>query len=177
MIRLDPDEKIEAIVRKHWIVLAVQTFVFIVLMPAPYLIYRLIPLPPFVNVPGNHSYVFVFFGLLWILGLWFFFFIGWTLHHLDAWVVTNKRIVDIEQNGLFSREETSFRLDRIQDITVETHGILATLFGFGAIHVQTAGEEARLELPIASSPEKIKDLIMGLSNKMIEKFPNASQEP
>jgi|SRR3989344_5112570 len=171
MITLEENEQIVFQVHKHWITLLAQAILLTILLPLPYIAYFYLPLPQMITVPGNHLYLFFFFGLLWALLLWVYFFIFWTMQHLDGWIVTNKRIIDVEQFSLFHRNITSFRLDRIQDVSVETAGVLATFFGFGTIHVQTAGEENDLLLTLAHSPDKAKEVIFRLSNQAIDKTP------
>ena len=50
-------------------------------------------------------------------------------------------------------------LSRVQDITIEVHGIIETLLGFGTIRIQTAGER---DFYIHDVPrlQTLKDLIM-----------------
>lgn len=66
----------------------------------------------------------------------------WTDHYLDLWIITNERIMDVEQHGLFRRETSEFSLDKIQDITVEVPGMTATFFKYGNLIIQTAGERS-----------------------------------
>lgn len=80
-------------------------------------------------------------GSAYFLFLWLLFFQDWIDFYLDAFLLTNERIVRIEQQGTFNRVVSHLPLDRIQDVTVETRGIISTLFGYGTITVETAGEQ------------------------------------
>lgn len=102
---------------------------------------------------------------LWLLILWTFFFIEWTDYYLDIWIITNKRIIDVEQKGFFHREVTSFNYNQIQDITVETHGLLETFLKFGTLHIQTAGHNRNIIIKDAHYPEEARSLILGLQQK------------
>jgi len=73
------------------------------------------------------------------LFVWVFFFRSWIDYYLDVWLVTSERIVSIEQKGLFARAIAEQKLYRIQDVYGEVNGIIATLFDFGNITIQTAG--------------------------------------
>jgi len=66
-------------------------------------------------------------------------FVIWTNYWLDMWIVTNKRIVHVDQKTLFSRTIIATRIDRVQDVRAKVSGIIPTLLGFGDLHVQTAG--------------------------------------
>ena len=68
-----------------------------------------------------------------------FLFRAWIDYYLDVWLVTNERIVSIEQKGLFARSIAEQKLYRIQDVYAEVNGVIATLLDFGNITIQTAG--------------------------------------
>jgi uncharacterized membrane protein YdbT with pleckstrin-like domain len=89
---------------------------------------------------------------------------------LDACVLTSKRVIDIEQGGFFNRESSVFLLTHIQDITVVTPGFFATIFGYGTLIIQTAGER-QFEVPYINRPHNAKRLI----TEAIEKARKAEQ--
>ena len=97
--------------------------------------------------------------LLWLLFMWISFFITWTNYTLDIWVLTNERLIDVEQLGLFSRRESALDLEKVQDITIETDGLLNTIIKSGSIIVQTAGTERDFVIKNMMHPEHVKDLI------------------
>ena len=165
MIYLEPDEKILIEVHKHWIVYVSEAIVLGLLVLVPFLAASLFDLPSFLVPAGEKIFLFLFLTGLWLLALWVIFFLIWTFHYLDVWVITNKRLVDIEQIGLFSRDVSSFRFEKIQDITVEVHGILATTLGYGTVHVQTAGEGRELSLTFVPHPERVRQLVNQLQDK------------
>lgn len=92
--------------------------------------------------------------------LWSIFFVMWTNYYLDVWVITNHRVVDIEQFSLFSRDVSEFRLDRIQDITIEVKGLIPTILNFGNLHVQTAGMMRELMIRDVHDPYSTKNRII-----------------
>ena len=69
-------------------------------------------------------------------------FLFWMDHYLDLWIITNQRVIDVEQHGLFRRETSEFGIDKVQDITVEVPHILATFLKYGNLRIQTAGERS-----------------------------------
>ena len=78
------------------------------------------------------------------------------------WIITNKRIINIEQKGLFSREISELELDKIQDVSADIIGIIPTFLGYGDIYIQTAGETEKFIFKNIPDPYGVKDLIMGL---------------
>lgn len=69
-------------------------------------------------------------------------FLFWMDHYLDVWIITNERIIDVEQHGLFRRETSEFGIDKVQDITAEIPHVIATFLRYGNLRIQTAGERS-----------------------------------
>lgn len=171
MIPLENDEKILLEVRKHpFVIVSAAVGVAIALVLPFLLLFAVGAASSFLSADmvRNAAPLAMFLYSLWVLALWMFFFIEWTDYYLDAWYVTDRRVVDVEQRGIFNREVISFRHDSIQDITVETRGVLQTLLKFGDIHIQTAGASRKIVLRSARDAEKAKEYILALhhSSKM-----------
>jgi uncharacterized membrane protein YdbT with pleckstrin-like domain len=165
MIKLQPDEKIIATIKRHWIVVVseIAFLAALALIPVilvPYLFsYQVLE-----SNPSNFA-IAVFIWAFWWYMLWVGYFVFWTNYHLDAWVITNQKIIDIEQHGLFNREVSEYRLERIQDVTIRVNGLVATWLKFGDIDVQTAGESSsHFVIRHAPNPEHVKDLIIEQQN-------------
>ena len=171
MPALQEGEEVVKIVRRHWWVVLSESLFVSVLAVVPIFFYEVasIFLARFNYVVENQAALFLFFYFLWLLILWMVFFLVWTNYYLDIWVITNRRMIDIEQKGLFHREISTLRLDRIQDVTVEVKGILGTFFKFGNIIVQTAGEHKAFIIRDASHPEGVKETIMNEYNRALDK--------
>lgn len=72
------------------------------------------------------------FGLAFLIMLPYW--IGW---HYSVYIITNQRLIQITQKGLFRRSMVAIGLDQIQMVNYEIDGIEETLLGFGTIVVQT----------------------------------------
>ncbi len=88
-----------------------------------------------------------------------------TDYFLDMWIVTNERIINIEQHGLFRRKVSEMRLNQVQDITSETHGFLETFLTYGDVMVQTAGERLQFHFKNIDNPDEVKLTIARLVNE------------
>jgi hypothetical protein len=99
---------------------------------------------------------------LWGLVLWAMFWQFWTTYYMDIWVVTTKRIIDIDYLRLFDRNIAILRLDRVQDITTRIQGIFGTLLRYGSVYVQTAGSDKEFVIDQIANPEALRDTISGL---------------
>lgn len=122
---------------------------------------------------GANSYpLLVILTSIYYLYIWLFFFHSFVDYYLDIWVVTNRRVINIEQKGLFSRVVSEQKLYRVQDITSEVHGIMSTMFHYGDIHVQTAGEEPRFVFKQVPHPYDVRKVILNLVEKYKREHPN-----
>ena len=154
MIHLDKEEKIEIIIRKHWFVFFSESIVFVIMAAAPLML----------SLDFNFNF-FPFIYLTWLLILWIILAREWTDYYLDALIITNKRIIDVEQKGLFRREIASCFLENIQDVTTNISGVIATFLDFGDLSIQTAGERREFTVHWAKSPDKAKQIILGNMQK------------
>lgn len=168
MINLEQNEKIILEIRKHWFILFAEALFLVLLIVSSIVVFFV------ASTTINLSKVIdwhiqLSLAAAWFLLIWIAFFIIWTDYYLDVFILTDKRIIDIEQKGIFSREISTLRLDRIQDVTVEVKGIIATLLNFGDICIQTAGEEKRFIIKEIPRPYKIKASLMAEYNEAIER--------
>ncbi len=138
MIHLNTNEKILMVLHRHWIVIFGKFLLgFILLMlPLP-LAALLLKIPAGMEII---SVIFAFVFVLYLMVVTLMVFIFWFDYHLDSWIITNERIIDIQQKGLFNRAVSEFALDKVQDVTIEIPDMLSTLLSYGNIIIQTAGE-------------------------------------
>jgi len=61
----------------------------------------------------------------------------WIKWHFSVVVLTNKRFIQIQQKGFFSRSVSDLTLHQIQSINYSIEGVEQSLFGFGTIKLQT----------------------------------------
>ncbi len=160
IIQLEHNEHIVAIIRKHWFSSIIELVMLGVIALVPLFAYPFLKPYLFHDVTTQAFYILLYVYFVYIIALWIIAFIYWTDYYLDMWIVTNKRIVDIEQKSLFYREVSSLRLERIQDVKIQIHGFLDTFLKMGTIYVQTAGVEQEFKIPFAADPIQVKEVIM-----------------
>ncbi len=174
MIKLEKEEKLVLEGRKHWFIAFTCIFVFFISAIIPPLIFftagRWDIAVDTINSGGNSLvYAVYFFCFVWALFMWMLFFINLTNYYLDVWYVTSDKLVDIEQRGLFHRDEAVLRLENIQDVAVVSRGIIQTLLGFGNIRAQTSGERREFVMRNIANPEKVKEVIIAEQGKVKER--------
>jgi len=170
MLELDQDEILIKVFRKHIFHFLTQIFGLIIIALLPLVAYPFVESFLFPDSPARFAYFSLFIYFMFLMVLWNIGFVIWTDYYLDMWILTDKRLIDVEQKGLFSREVSSLRLDRIQDIKLQVSGFIQTFMGMGSVYVQTAGSEKEFVIRNAKHPEQAKDMILSAHNKQMEKI-------
>lgn len=171
MIKLNENEYIISVSRRYWFILFSKflTGLFLFILPAfIYLLWSFAtPLTPLSSWPIETIAPFFIFGIaIYYLFLWLYFCIVFLDYYLDIWIVTNMRILDIEQKGLFNREIAECYISKIQDLTVEIKGIIPTFLNYGDLRIQTAAEKREFVFQEIENPNKIKNIILEQHNKL-----------
>jgi len=159
MIYLQQDERVLIKSRKHWFVIFRELFSAGIVYIAPFLLFLFVDVFGYLKVEPSAMGV-VFLLSFWTLLNWLIIFSIWTNYYLDIWIVTDKRIINIEQFAFFSRQVATQRIERVQDVQIEVKGIFETLLGFGAIRVQTAGQETAFIARGIPRPDRAKQVIL-----------------
>ncbi|MFH1745337.1 MAG: PH domain-containing protein [bacterium] len=158
-----PHEKVLKIVRKDFFILLKLIVSMIILAVLPLVFFYLILIASPEIFKGEVSYpIIVLSASAYYLFVWLFSFFSFIDYYLDVWIITDERIIDIEQRGFFSRVISEQKLSRIQDVTSETSGAIQTLLGYGDVFVQTAAERERFFFHEISCPDGVRDMIIKL---------------
>ena len=169
---IDNDEEILFTVHKHWFALLGKIVMFVVSALAPIafvILFNVVPTETLFSVPGNQTALSIAFIFIWLTFVLPFVFVVWTDHYLDSLVLTTNRIIEVEQKGLFAREVSSFRLDRVQDITTEITGVIPTMLNFGNLQIQTAGESKEFKAKYIPDPRGVKLKILREHDEAVER--------
>lgn len=84
----------------------------------------------------------------------------WLEWRNDLLVLTTRRVSHTERRLPFYTRQESANLERVQDVTIERHGIPAALFGFGHLTVQTAGATGQIYFTFCPHPDGMKDDVL-----------------
>ena len=181
MITLDPEEKIHLITRRHiyvllnWLIPEALIFLIIILFMVGFLFIELPDWPDWlINFfPSiafyNLRYLLLFFLSLFLQIFWIVIFLTVTNYYFDCWVVTDRRTIHTELRALFSRVSSSVSHDKIQDITIDVHGILQTVLKFGDLKIQTAGGFREFIFQDIPEPFKAKEIIFRAQKEYSER--------
>lgn len=162
---LDEDEKILYVGHKHWIEIVRVLFkVSFFGIAFPWLLYVFLGIPPlfwFAVVTTVITYI----RLLYVLIDWYF----------DAILVTSASLIFITWHGLFHQESTRISYESVESISLETEGVLATIFGFGKIAIERDGAE-EIEMEYIRNPKRLELEIMRGKESFEEKTTSENTE-
>lgn len=154
------EEKIINIYRRHWFDIFLQ-FAMIFFMVIALLVGFFILPEIFSALQERDTYIsFLFAQSIFAILIWMYAFFVWIDYYFDVWIITDKRIINIVQGGLFNRRVSELDLGRIQDVTTEVKGIIQTFLNYGEVYVQTAAEKERFIFHNVPNPYAVKDIIM-----------------
>lgn len=150
IVKLKEGERVQRVVRQSWMAHVAQMAVSAVLIAAPF--FFMVPLFA-MGIPGAVTFVaIVMVGVAYAAR-------AFHVWYWNAFVITNFRVVDIDQRGLFNRTVSEATYDKIQDVSYHVTGIIGTLFRLGTLVIQTAGTTTNLELPALHDPKDVHHLI------------------
>lgn len=159
-INQQPHERILFLLRRHPITFIAKIILGILLFLLPFL------LRPFLLDTLADPFwgaVLTLLGSAYLLLITVFFHALFVDYYLDIWVVTNDRIIDIQQSGLFKHTVSELDLKQVQDVTSETVGVFGTFFNYGTVGIQTAGAKQRFDFQNIAKPHEIRGEILKLA--------------
>jgi len=155
------DEEIVLLMRAHVVTNVPWLAITLGLILAPVI---LLPLLSSIGVlPDFSGGLATVLFLFWYLGALTYAFLNFLSWYFNAYIVTNKRLVDIDWYSIVHKEVSYADLDKVQDITPIQVGVIAGLFDFGTVNVQTAGTVPYIEFDNVPHPtlvvRKIQELV------------------
>ena len=153
-------------VRKHWIIYVQDSLshlfgCILFIAFAMYLsFHRVIPLLDTDN-KAYISMILTFFVIIF----WTSYFYFWTKNYFDVWYVTDRHIIAVNQKDMFERDQAFMELTKIQDVSFEKNGFIATFLGYGKLKVQTAGSDQQFVIEDVHDVEAVAHRIMELRDK------------
>lgn len=164
---LDKEEKVLSTFKKHNFYIIFEIFLLVVFAILPLILFLFTDLikvekgTELFNLLG--FLYFVFISIFWLVA-----FYAWTDYYLDIWILTNKRLISVDQKGFFSRDVSIVRLDKIQDVSIVTNGAINTILRIGDIKVQSAGTDNEFIMRGIKDPVRVKDIIFEAQAKQID---------
>ncbi|MCS7092563.1 MAG: PH domain-containing protein [Patescibacteria group bacterium] len=152
----DSHEKIILLLRRHLITNVPWAVIAFCMLIAPFF-FSLLNFTEM--IPWEFKTVFVIVWYMITIAFVLEEFLGW-LYHVN--IITDERIMEIDFVNLIYREITDANIDQIQDVTVEMGGIWRTIFKFGDVVIQTAGEVPKIRFEAVPDPDSVAKILRDL---------------
>lgn len=104
-------------------------------------------------------------GSAYLLFLALFTIVEFFDFYFDLYIATDRRVADIDQNKFFNRSISELLYEDVQDVEAKENGILATLFGFGDVEIQTAGARPNFTFSQVGNPREVAAIILDISDQ------------
>jgi len=144
-----PDESVKNVIRRHpivffWPLLEANLALAIAIVVLIYL---------------DFGDIFYIVGVIAALFIFAVIFKVWFIYSNSFCLITNQRVINVDQRGFFDRRITETEFVKIQDVTNNTLGMLGTSLNFGEIVIQTAGKENKLIIKYIPDPYQVQQEI------------------
>jgi hypothetical protein len=155
------EEKVFLLIRKHWFNYVIFVMLAILMLAPVVAFLAFWSLNPEFLTPlgGDIAIVLISAYFLTILGIELY---GIVSYYLDVYIVTDRRIVDINQKGFFSRDISELHLMQVQDVSAHVDGFFKTILHFGDVYIQTAGERENFVFQSIPHPYTVAKRIIDL---------------
>ena len=157
---LENGEEIIFLLRAHPLTLIPIIILILILIFVPVLI---VPILDFLNfnifsqLGFSQSFLLLIFWYLVTFGYAFYRFVIW---YFNVYILTSKRIIDIDFRGLLHKETSYANLAQVQDVTPKIRGFFGTFFHFGSVYIQTAAERPEFEFLHVGKPGEVAKTIL-----------------
>lgn len=98
--------------------------------------------------------------------------IGAYLYTSNVVIVTSEKIAQLLHATIFDRKISQLSIGDVQDVTVKQKGLLAHLFNYGTLVIETAGEQQNYTFTYTPTPYEAAKAIVGSHERDVEKHGN-----
>lgn len=137
-----PDESVEEVVKNHWYVLFWPVVKSLVLLAIPVVFFIYL---------GASIYFSIVTAVCVILAI-ATFSTAYYLYSSSVFLITSERIIYLYQKTVLKRRVIETNLEKIQDVTSDTEGIVKNALDFGDLIIRTAGAGQGGEIIVKNIP-------------------------
>jgi hypothetical protein len=91
-------------------------------------------------------------------------------------IITDRSLVQVVQRTLFIRKVSRLNFSNVEDVSAEQRGILASIFDYGTLLVQTAGERDNFEFGFCPHPNVLADRIIEARQRYAEALQEENEQ-
>lgn len=106
------------------------------------------------------------------------FFVAVYVYRQSRMLVTDRSLVQVLQRGLFNRKVSRLSMSNVEDVSADQAGLLPTMFNYGTLTVQTAGEQDNFIFPWCPKPNLYAERILEARQAYVQSIRGSgSSEP
>ncbi len=136
---LKPWEKVMVVIKRHWIIYVMLWVFFLVWIIITIILFYIL-----------------WFSVIWSLTniiFWLYFsvflYIEWLNHELDMYIITNNRVIWIDQISFLNRTISECNLWQVQEVNSKTSWLFANILNYWTLSIQTAWNTTTLRMDFA----------------------------
>lgn len=126
--------------------------------------------PTFLNLFGVFSLLPAGFSLVitlsWYLVTSAYAIEGFLDWYFNVYFITNERIVDVDFYNLIDKRVSNAEIEKIEDVSYTTGGVIRTLLNYGDVFIQTAAEVSEFDFRAVPNPERAVKILDDLRSKV-----------
>lgn len=111
------------------------------------------------NVPREYPTLFYIWLACFVVGILGLVY-NYMLWHFSYYLVTNQRVRQVRQRGIFRKKVVDLSLDKIGSISYEVPGIFGGMLGYGTLIFRTQAGEMRVSM--VRKPEEAYNMLQDL---------------
>ena len=160
----EPGEEVKLLLRQDTVVNLRWIITFLLGVLAPFIIRALNPagwpgLESLANIPQSTLFLVIILWYTYLAGYALQGFLNW---YYNVYLITDRRVVDVDFLGLLRYASTEAELRQIQDVEHDQSGLWQMLFNYGNVKIQTAGVHQNLTFEKVPKAHRVADIITDL---------------
>lgn len=148
-----PQERVLLILRAHPITNSSWITLGTLLLVLPFLFGNYLSL---LKLSANQELFLIIFYYAVIFSYLLSKFYFW---YFNIGVITNRKIVDVDANNLLNTITTATTVPKVEEVEKRSLGIFSSIFNYGDVHVETAGEIPNIEFLKVPNPAEVVKII------------------
>jgi uncharacterized membrane protein YdbT with pleckstrin-like domain len=89
------------------------------------------------------------------------------IYKANRLICTNLSVTQVNQMGLFNQKVSEIAMSNVEDVTSLKQGIFPTMFNYGTIKVETAGEQNNFIFPYCPDSDSVAKAVLDAREKFI----------
>ena len=152
LIAVDKNEEIQHEIKRHPIgLIGIFATTAILLVVSVAALYVGASFENTINIPNLTTYITIG-GVVLVGFILLFGFVAEYVYMKNELIITNENIIQILQFSIFNQQVSQLNLSKIQDVSTDQAGVLPTIFNYGTITIETAGEAANFVFKYTRDP-------------------------